>query len=341
MNDSHALPQDAALPEHGGRLLAAARRYGIPLGDWLDLSTGINPSGYPIPTVPASTWQRLPEDDDDLARIAGGYFGTDQLLPVAGSQPAIQALALLLPGTRVTLLTPTYAEHAHAWRKREVRDCADLAELERALPNTDILVLVNPNNPTGQTFSAEQLREWHHSIAGRGGWMIVDEAFVDAEPNHSIADRAGQPGLVILRSLGKFFGLAGARVGFVLADAALRAALGAHLGPWTIAGPARFVAATALADRAWQDCCRQRLIADSARLAGLLDAHPAFRGPGGGTALFQWRCTPDAQAIQEHFARRGILLRHFAHPASLRFGLPATEHDWSRLTHAISGLHLS
>lgn len=338
MNESHVRFPDTAPPEHGGRLLAAARRHGIPPANWVDLSTGINPNGYPVPTVPSSAWQRLPEDDDDLSRTASDYFGTDQLLPVAGSQPAIQALAQLLPGRRVTLLTPTYAEHPHAWRRREVVHCGGIAELDTALPNTDILVLVNPNNPTGQTFPAGVLREWHRALARKGGWMVVDEAFADAEPQDSLAGDAGQAGLVILRSLGKFFGLAGARVGFVLADTALRAALGAHLGPWSIAGPSRFVASAALSDHAWQAHCRLRLIADSARLADLLDQHPAFRGSGGGTALFQWRCSPHAQRIHDHFARHGILLRYFAHPTSLRFGLPATEHGWQRLAQALSEL---
>lgn len=326
---------DAPPPEHGGRLLAAARRYGIPPGEWVDLSTGINPVGYPPPPVPASAWLRLPEDDDALSNAASDYFGTNQVLPVAGSQAAIQALAQHLPGKRVTLLAPSYAEHAHAWRKRALHPCSGTAEIEAALPDTDILVLVNPNNPSGATFPAALLREWHCMLARRGGWLVVDEAFADAEPQHSLAGLAGQPGLVILRSLGKFFGLAGARVGFVLADVALRHALAAHLGPWTIAGPSRFVAAAALADRPWQAACRARLIADAARLAALLDRHPLLSGKGGGTALFQWRCTPHARAFHEHFARRGILLRLFEHPASLRFGLPATEQAWQRLGQAL------
>lgn len=338
MNDGHALLPDTTPPEHGGRLLAAARRYGISPDDWVDLSTGINPVGYPIPAVPSSAWQRLPEDDDGLSRTASNYFGSEQLLPVAGSQPAIQALAQLLPGRRVTLLTPTYAEHPHAWRRREVVHCSGIAELEAALPSTDILVLVNPNNPTGLKFPAGLLREWHRSLARKGGWLVVDEAFADAEPQDSLASEAGLAGLVILRSLGKFFGLAGARVGFVLADAALRTALGAHLGPWSIAGPSRFVTSAALSDHNWQARCRQRLITDSARLAELLAQHPHFRGSSGGTALFQWRGSPHAHSIHDHFARRGILLRHYEHPASLRFGLPATERDWQRLAQALSEL---
>lgn len=321
--------------EHGGRLRQAAQRFGIPVGDWLDLSTGINPHAYPAPAIPSSVWQRLPEDDDGLEHAAAHYFGTDQLLPVAGSQPAIQAIPALIPGERVTVLAPTYAEHPHAWRDRRVRACAP-GDIERYLPDTDVLLLVSPNNPSGAAFSRERLLDWHGQLATRGGWLIIDEAFIDCAPDESLAPEAGREHLVILRSLGKFFGLAGARVGFVLASPDFRRELAERLGPWTIAGPARHVARAALADAAWQSRMRERLASESARLAGLLRANGL--GEPSGTALFQWIIHPDAQAIHDQLARAGILARRFDSPPSLRFGLPPDETGWARLALALSAL---
>ncbi len=321
--------------EHGGRLRRAAREHGIPLADWLDLSTGVNPHAYPAPPVPAAAWQRLPEDDDGLEDAAARYYGSAALLPVAGSQPAIQALPAVLAGARVSLLAPGYAEHAHAWRARAPRLCA-AHELEAAVEDSDIVVLVQPNNPTGMQFARERLLAWRARLARRGGWLVVDEAFIDTAPAPSLAPAAGTDGLVVLRSLGKFFGLAGARVGFVLAPAPIRQALAELLGPWTISGPARHVARIALADTAWQAAARTRLVAGGERLGRLLASH-GF-APTHGPALFRWLPTADAPALHAALARRGILTRLFDAPAALRFGLPADEAGWQRLERALAEL---
>ena len=328
--------------EHGGRLRRAARHYRIPLADWLDLSTGINPLAYPLPPIPESAWQRLPEDDDGLESAAAAYYGCAALLPVAGSQAAIQALPGLIPGQRVSLLAPSYAEHAHAWRLRQPR-LLSADELDGAIEHSDVLVLVHPNNPTGERFARAQLLDWHERLARRGGWLIVDEAFIDSDPpagSASLAAAGGRPGLVVLRSLGKFFGLAGARVGFVLAPADLRRQLAELLGPWTVSGPARHVAQTALADHGWQQATRQRLAADSLRLAQQLQA--AGLGRPAGPALFQSLDHPQAEAVHDALARHGILTRLFradTHgPARLRFGLPPDEKGWLRLQAALDVL---
>ena len=318
--------------EHGGRLRRAAEAYGIPLADWLDLSTGINPQGYPVPPVPADAWLRLPEDDDGLEAAAADYYGSADLLPVAGSQPAIQLLPAVLRGERVSLLAPGYAEHAHAWRdRRAVAVGAD--EIDAAVAHSDIVVLVQPNNPTGVHFGRERLLEWHTRLARRGGWLVVDEAFIDTTPAQSLVPLAGADGLVVLRSVGKFFGLAGARVGFVFAPGSVRAALAERLGPWTLAGPARWAARHALADRAWQTQARAALLTAGERLQALLETHGL---PACGPALFKLVATPDAARLHAAFARRGILLRLFETPPAVRFGLPADEAGWARLAAALA-----
>ena len=318
--------------EHGGRLRRAAETYGIPLGDWLDLSTGINPQGYPVPPVPADAWLRLPEDDDGLEAAAADYYGSAHLLPVAGSQPAIQLLPAVLRGERVRLLAPGYAEHAHAWRdRRAVAVGAD--EIDAAVAHSDIVVLVQPNNPTGVHFGRERLLEWHARLSRRGGWLVVDEAFIDTTPAQSLVALAGADGLVVLRSVGKFFGLAGARVGFVFAPGSVRAALAERLGPWTLAGPARWAARHALADRAWQTQARAALLTAGERLQALLETHGL---PACGPALFKLVATPDAARLHAAFARRGILLRLFETPQAVRFGLPSDEAGWARLAAALA-----
>ena len=307
--------------EHGGRLQQAARRYGIAAADWLDLSTGINPNGWPVPPLPGTAWSRLPESDDGLEVAARAYCSTQALLPVAGSQAAIQALPLLRSACRVAVLAPGYAEHAHAWRRAGHRtQLVSSAQVDDAIAQVDALVLIHPNNPTGERFALQQLIDWHAQLAARDGWLIVDEAFVDATPDASLAPFCPRPGLIVLRSLGKFFGLAGARVGFVLAPPEILQPLDEQLGPWTVSGPARALATLALQDHAWHAQTRARLVHDAQRLHEFL----RDRGlpPAGGTGLFQWVVTPQAAIIHERLACQGILTRLFSEPSSLRFGLP-------------------
>lgn len=316
--------------EHGGRLRAAAQRYGIPLEDWLDLSTGIAPYGWDLPQVPAQAWARLPETNDGLEAAARDYYGAASLLPVAGSQAAIQALPRLRAHSNVGILAPTYAEHAAAWR-REGHRITKLSEgsVHRALPQLDVLLVVNPNNPTGRLIEPARLLDWHDELAERGGWLLVDEAFIDCTPQHSLAAYSDMTGLIVLRSFGKFFGLAGLRLGFVLAAQALLDELEALLGPWAVSGPARSVARHLFADSDGQRRQRERLLADGARLAALLRA--CGLPPTGGSALFQFCFTRRAVPCMELLARRGILIRLFAELDSLRFGLPADEAGWLRL----------
>lgn len=315
---------------HGGNLRQAAERYGIPLDEWLDLSTGINPLGWPVPVLPAAIWCRLPQENDGLEEAARQYYQATHVLPVAGSQAAIQTLPLLRPCGNIGMLPLAYAEHEYNWsRYGHSVFYVSPREIDARLAELDVLLLVNPNNPTGETFSRAQLLDWHRRLDERGGWLVVDEAFMDTTPQDSLAGYAGRPGLIVLRSLGKFFGLAGARCGFVLAGAGLLERLRDLLGPWTVSAPAREVARQALKDVAWQTMARQRLIGQGERLKQLLSCY-SLR-PEGGTSLFQWLPHPFARSIHETLAQHGIWTRYFDHPSSLRFGLPATERQWRRM----------
>jgi len=321
--------------EHGGRLRAAAQEHAIPLADWLDLSTGINPQAYPVPPIDLACWQRLPEDDDGLEAAAAAYYGNPRLLALPGSQAAIQILPAFFPPAAVACLSPIYEEHPQAWARAGHR-LRRLPSLPRALAAaTPNILLCNPNNPTASTLPRSVLLDAAAQLQRRGGWLIVDEAFADAEPENCLAPLAGSeaaPNLIVLRSLGKFFGLAGARVGFIFGAPEKLERLREALGPWPLSGPARAVARHALADVAWHAQARADLAAAAQRLAALL----APLGEVAATTLFATLGTPNVAALFEHFARRAILLRRFDAHALLRVGLPGTEAEWQRLAQAIN-----
>ena len=321
--------------EHGGKLDIVSKKYNIKQQDWLDLSTGINPNAWPVPTsLPANVWSHLPIENDGLVEAAQAYYNCDDLLAVAGSQAAIQALPRLRKHSRVGILAPAYAEHSHAWRQagHTVLEL-DASAINDALPELDVLVIINPSNPTAQLFSPLQLLTWHRQLAKQGGWLIVDEAFIDTTPEYSLLDKQPQQGLIILRSVGKFFGLAGLRVGFVFALPKLLNQLAELLGPWPIAQASRYLTQLALSDKKWQEQQRQILPKSSQRLAILLTSYNL--PPSGGCALFQWICTNQAEKWHEQLAQQGIFTRLFIAPSSLRFGLPSNEQQWQRLTLAL------
>jgi cobalamin biosynthesis protein CobC len=292
----------------------------------------------------------LPEEEDDLLDAARAYYGCEHLLAVAGTQAAIQALPRLRARSRVGVLAPGYAEHAHAWREAG-HDVSLLSmdELVARADEFDVLVFISPNNPTGETVGVHFVDDiFSRSAAGsvavreemsrasallHGGerWVIVDEAFGDTRPGSFLQPREG---LILLRSIGKFFGMAGARAGFVAAWPALLDALREHLGPWALTGPTRFAVAQALRDTRWQEAMRLRLRDESERLADVL--RTAGLPTHGGTDLFQYTRHADAARIHEGLAQRGILVRLFTEPTALRFGLPPDEAGLARLATALA-----
>lgn len=317
--------------DHGGNIDGAMARYGGRAGEWIDLSTGINRVAYPLPPLPPEAWTALPTRAATTALIAAAraaYGSPAAILPVAGAQAAIQMIPRLgMPG-RARVLGPTYNEHAGSlvaagWQVTEVTDPA-------ALAGADLAVVVNPNNPDGRGHAPEALL----ALAGRVGRLVVDESFADPAPDLSLAATAGQPGLFVLRSFGKFYGLAGLRLGFVLGDGTEIAALSEMAGPWPVAGAAIEVGRVALADRAWAAATIARLQAETTRIDGL--ALRAGWSLAGGSALFRLYDTGDAPAAQDRLARNRIWSRIFPYSDRwLRLGLPGSEAEWTRLDEAL------
>jgi cobalamin biosynthetic protein CobC len=370
---------------HGGDLRIAIERFGGPAERWIDLSTGINPHGYPVPAIDTQAWLRLPDDHDGLAELAASYYGARRALPVAGSQSVIRLLPDLLPrcsdahaanrADAVGIATLTYGEYAPAFARAghrvlrygvADRQSSDFIVYPGSVlpPELLHLVVVNPNNPTAEQFDADTLLGWHAQLTARGGCLIVDEAFADVAPHASVAAHSALAGLIVLRSIGKFFGLAGARAGFTLAEPALLDALAAELGPWTLTGPTRAAVRAALQDQAWQCTTRAHLHEAGERLVALLTRRGlAARG----TPLFAWAPHGAAAALQKRLAGAAIWVRLFddsaarksaafdsqsmsnstnpsnerdstlpAYPSGLRFGLPGSKSEWDRLDAALA-----
>jgi len=325
--------------EHGGNLNDAVIRYGIARADWLDLSTGINPDFYPAPALCADAWHRLPEASDELAAAACAYYGAPQMLPVAGTQAAIQALPQLRLREHgvacVVVAAPAYAEHAHRWQQagHRMHEVA-YADLPDAVGTCDVMVVCNPNNPTGARVAPEVLLGWAQQLAARGGWLVVDEAFGDTTPQLSVAAHTSmQAGLIVLRSVGKFFGLAGVRLGFVAAQDTILDGLREWLGPWSVSGPAQQIGIAVLRDVEWQQSTRKHLLAAGERLQRLLAGHGIASS---GSAMFQWWPEQNAAAFHDCMARQGIWVRLFTRGAGgIRLGLPPDETGWQRLEQAL------
>jgi cobalamin biosynthesis protein CobC len=318
--------------DHGGNLDLACELFGGRPQDWIDLSTGINRQPYPVGELRSGSWTALPSRADlqALHEAARSAYGTSaSVLAVAGAQAAIQSLPRLAPPGRARILAPTYNEYAPTlkaagWQVEEVGDLDALAGAELA-------VVVNPNNPDGRRHDRAALL----ALASRVGRLVVDESFADAGPDVSLASDAGRTGLLVLRSFGKFYGLAGLRLGFVLGNEADVAALAAMAGPWPVSGAAIEIGRRALLDRAWADATSARLAGEARRLDDL--ARRAGWGLVGGTPLFRLYETGNAVAAQEKLARAKIWSRIFSNkPGWLRLGLPGDETEWTRLATALS-----
>jgi len=326
-----------ALPIHGGDLAAASVRYGVPRGDWLDLSTGINPNPYPVEALPSEAWGALPDAtlaESLIAAARSGYGVAEAAAVVAapGTQALIQWLPRLIPATEVAVVSPTYGEHAAAWTANgvPVRAVAGIEDGDSA----DVLVVVNPNNPNGRAYEALDLLRRAERRGREGKWLIVDEAFCDVLPEISLAGHAGVPGLLVLRSFGKFFGLAGARLGFALTPPDFGARLSAAMGPWAVSGPAAVLGARALSDAAWIAAARRELAAMSARVDDLLIR--CGMTVLGGTDLFRLTHFEASLPLYHALARRGVLVRAFAAcPGWLRFGLPGNSAAFDRFGQAL------
>lgn len=308
--------------DHGGGLDAAVAHYGGTRGDWIDLSTGINPVPYPVGPVLQGAWTALPDQGamDRLLTAARRFWNVPDgagILAANGASALIARMPVLSPGPAVYIPGPTYNEHAAAFRAARHSVTEDVRE-------APVHVYVHPNNPDG--------RFWDQTDTQGNALTVIDESFCDIAPDRSLVHLADRDGIVVLKSFGKFWGLAGLRLGFAIAHPDALELLAERLGPWTVSGPALEIGAQALEDDTWADDTRARLAADAERLDALMEPHG---GLVGGISLFRLYDVGDAAAFQDRLARAHIHSRIFPYSRRwVRLGLPGPD-QWDRLEAAL------
>lgn len=315
--------------DHGGGLDMAVALFGGKRADWVDLSTGINPRPYPVPAIPPEAFTALPDRaaTERLEKAARAFWSVPNeaaVLAAPGASALIANIPRLASSGRVRIVERTYNEHEAAFR-------AAGWEVVRAEPEgtplADARVVVHPNNPDGIMWSGND------EAPGRR-LLVIDESFADVILfNSRVQEYATRPGVVVLKSLGKFWGLAGVRLGFAIGDPALIGALREMLGPWPVSGVAQFVGATALEDMEWANRTRQVMTVDVARLDAMVQARGAeFLG---GTSMFRLFRVDDALRWQKKLAKGRVWTRVFPYePTWLRLGLPPQDR-WDQVERAL------
>jgi cobalamin biosynthetic protein CobC len=331
--------QTAAVADHGGSLSRARSLFPHALLPWIDLSTGINPHSYPLFDLPATALTRLPEPASAgrlqaAAAIAYRAPSPLHLALAPGTQILLPRIFSLVKPGRAAILGPTYAEHVRA-ASLAGHSAVELRDFS-ALADADLAVVVNPNNPDGRVVPRADLLSLAETLRRRGGLLVVDEAFMDVGPREeSLCGDVDQGGIVVLRSFGKFFGLAGVRLGFAVTSPDVAERIDGEFGPWSVSGPALEYGLRALRDLDWQDAMRERLSSDVAKLDRLLAGYGA--PADGGTSLFRHVTNPEAACLFDTLGSASIIVRNFAdRPQALRFGLPGNETEWLRLERALA-----
>lgn len=325
---------------HGGDLALAIQRYGGSDNEWLDLSTGINPHAYPFAgDLTPSVWQRLPGQDAlerllEAARKAYRCPSHLGLVAAPGTQALISQLPSLLPGGDVAIVSPTYSSHGDAWRRQD-RTVTEISRLEDLPETARLALVVNPNNPDGQVTDRAALLASARELSKRGGYLIIDEAFADILPEASVLPEVGSEPILVLRSFGKFFGLAGLRLGFLAGSKSITWALSDRLESWAVSGPALEIGRHALSDHDWQNAMRRQLESEMAELTSVLEGHGLQIL--GQTSLYVLVASPEAAALHEKLARHRIWTRVFDYaPTWIRFGLPGSAEGLARLREVLA-----
>lgn len=315
--------------DHGGGLDDAVALYGGRREDWLDLSTGINPHAFPVPEIPSHAYTQLPDRvaGERLEAAARAFWSVPEGAEVVAAPGASVLIAniphLQFPG-RVRIVERSYNEHEASFRAAGWT----VVRSEPEAGHAEARVAVHPNNPTGHMF-------YGLDEPDSRPLLVIDESFADVIlANSRVQDFAKRPGCVILKSLGKFWGLPGLRLGFAIGDPELLAALKERLGPWPVSGVAQHVGAAALEAMEWANETRQVLSVETARLDALMQSKGAELI--GGTVLFRLFRVDDAPAWQDRLARGRVWSRVFPYePTWLRLGLPPSN-GWAQLEAALA-----
>ncbi|WP_114326025.1 threonine-phosphate decarboxylase CobD [Candidatus Colwellia aromaticivorans] len=337
---------------HGGQLQQVAKQFNIAPENWLDLSTGIAPFSYPIPDIPEKSYQELPQSSHDLETAAKHYYDANSLLVTNGSQAIIKLLPTLWSeqnshSTTVYLPEQGYKEHALAWQTAGFTLCWYQDELPAftEIKKNSVLVIINPNNPTGQLYNRSILINYQEKLAKCNSLLVIDEAFIDViKPSQSMTNTINNSNnTLILRSFGKFFGLAGIRIGFLIGEETWLEKFREHLGAWQVNGPAQYIAGKALVDKRWQKQQQQNLKTLSARLRAVLAENVPFEFTTtiSGTDLFQTVYFKEGIDVEHYYValcQQGVYVRLTDDKRALRFGLAKVE-QLERLANALASIN--
>ncbi len=296
---------------HGGQVYQLAKQLGRSVETLLDFSASVNPLGPPVSVVRAmrdavSECQHYPDPySEDLRLCLSQEHGIPgaSILVGNGSAEIIRILPQALALRHACIVGPTFGEFEHSLRLAGVRCTGvDAVSAQRYVPPFEKIVdvleewrrasarkghkagmhknavfLCHPNSPTGRRLSRRDLQQIVDTVHRIGCWMIVDEAFVDWCPSHSLMkDIAASPRLLILRSFTKFFAIPGIRLGYVVGEPAVVESIRKYLPPWSVNHVAQVAGVVALADSRFRQRSQQfmqeerpRLIARLRRISGL------------------------------------------------------------------------
>jgi len=321
--------------EHGGDIDNAIKKYGGNKDDWIDLSTGINPNHYPYKLINIRELQNLPykNDIDNLNKLAKKYFQTTACVrAVSGAQGGINILPFLLPNKTVSILSPTYNEYQNVFSNslKKIINVKNLSELKKS----QIAIICNPNNPDGKLYSNDDLLKISKSLE----YLIIDESFMDQYPRKSLSHKLDdQTNILILRSFGKFFGLAGIRLGFLISNKEIDKKIQFLIGNWPISNVAINVASKALIDHVWI-MNTISFLKEGSYFLDCLASEINWKVVGG-TNLYRLYETPNAHDAQNKLANFKIWSRRFSYSKKwIRLGIPRKK-DFKKVSEIFKKLY--
>ncbi len=317
--------------QHGGDIDLAIKKYGGQRADWIDLSTGINRTSYPWQENVKVELRDLPSNKllRSLEKAASRAYKVAEdkdTAAVQGAQQIISLLPICLKNyNSVAILGPTYNEYEKAFKSSEIK--AETVSEVSKLSSSDIAIVVNPNNPTGKVIAEEILNDLSKKVR----ILIIDESF------KMFSSRRIQKfdNVIQINSLGKFFGLAGVRLGFVSGPSNFIKSVRGMLGPWPVSSIAAEIGKIALNDQAWISQMEKILLEGSDVL------HRACNRKNwkliGKTNLFHTYATSSSLKVEKQFAAHYIWIRTFDYSETwVRLGIPTSKYEWTRVRQALN-----
>jgi threonine-phosphate decarboxylase len=308
---------------HGGRALMFAREHEMDYRDVLDFSANINPLG-PSPKALEAIRQGLDlvriYPDENSVRLTQSLsdrlgVSADVILPGNGATELLYFWLRMLRPRRATLIVPTFTEYRTALESvgaaiQTVQlHAANHFRLAAIAPDTEVLIVTNPNNPAGSYAPAEEMLDWIARI-NSSTQVLVDEAFVEFTGQPSLVQYAARfPNLWILRSMTKFYALPGLRLGY-LVGSGVRELLRSR-EPWQVNTLAEVAGISSLQDRSYEQATMQLIQRERIWLWKMLQNMPGIRTFPTVANFFLGCCESNEKldALIQALARDKILIR--------------------------------